>query len=182
MRNMATREEWLRACLTRVTAGWPVGADLPENTRISAGFPQKGRRRGAGRISEHYPPSQSEGGVYEIFISPTIAEAFAVANAVAFEAARIATGRTPSGEELEVLAGRVRSIVATLPPYPHSAMKADAGPVEGAAPTRPGSRLLKASCPSCGYTARITRRWLRVAVPPCPGDATHGIMLVEGGA
>jgi hypothetical protein len=184
MRQMATREDWLKACLTRVTAGWPVGADLPENTRISLGFPQKAHGRGAGRVIEHYSPSDSEGGLFEIFVSPTIGDALAVAQAVVTEAARIATGRAPTEREVATLHQRARAVVEKMPPYPHSAIKRNAegkGEVPGEGPVKgPGSRLLKTSCPTCGYTARITRRWLRFAVPTCPVTAAHGIMRVEG--
>lgn len=185
MRQMNTREDWLRACLTRVTAGWPVGADLPENTRISLGFPAKRRGRGGSRVSEHYRPSDSEGGLWEIFISPTVGDALAVARIVAIEAARIATSRAPTEGEVAALTERARRVVETLPPYPHAAIKVAGAPAPDATGpvSRPGSRLLKVSCEGCGYTARITRRWLRVAVPACPGDSRHGIMRVaEQGA
>lgn len=34
----------------------------------------------------------------------------------------------------------------------------------------PGSstRLIKVYCPECGYTMRVTRKWLEAAVPRCP--------------
>lgn len=31
-----------------------------------------------------------------------------------------------------------------------------------------GSRLLKAECPDCGYTIRVTRKWADVGMPKCP--------------
>lgn len=181
MRQMATREDWLKSCLTRVTAGWPVGSDLPENTRISLGFPQKAHGRGAGRLTEHYRPEESEGDMFEIFVSPTIGEALEVAHAVALEAARIATGRPPTEREIVTLKDRARAVVENMPPYPHSAIKGGPkGATPGDAPgPRKGSRLLKVSCNGCGYTARITRRWLRMAVPQCPVASVHGIMRVE---
>jgi hypothetical protein len=181
--TLSTREDWLRACLTRVTAGWPVGSDLPENTRISLGFPQKAHGRGAGRVVEHYRPEDSEGGMFEIFVSPTIGDGLEAAKAVATEAARIATGRAPTATEVGALHARARAVIEKMPAYPHSAIKRGTagkggdpvdGPVKG-----PGSRLLKTSCETCGYTARITRRWLRFAVPVCPVKAVHGVMRVE---
>ena len=34
-----------------------------------------------------------------------------------------------------------------------------------------GTRMLKCECLSCGYTVRITRKWLTLAGPPiCPTD------------
>ncbi len=180
MRNFNTREDWLKACLTRVTAGWPVGADLPENTRISVGFPAKTRGRGANRPVESYRPSESTGGLYEIFVSPTMGDALAVARAIATEAARIATGRTPSAPEVETLGARAAAVVATLPAYPHSAMTVAGVTVRPEGAPGPGSRLLKVDCPACGYTLRTTRRWLLVKVPACPVSAAHGTMRVAG--
>lgn len=180
MQHINTREAWLRACLTRVTAGWPVGSDLPENTRISVGFPQKARGRGAGRVIESYEPAQSEGGNWEIFVSPTMADSLEVARAVAMEAARIATRRSPTAREIETLGERARRVCETLPPYPHTALKVGAAAPGKVPAERPGSRLIKVTCPGCDYTMRITRKWLRVKVPVCPFDAAHGIMRVEG--
>ncbi len=38
--------------------------------------------------------------------------------------------------------------------------------------------MLKADCAACGYTVRVTRKWLdRVGAPCCP---KHGAMIVEG--
>jgi len=36
-----------------------------------------------------------------------------------------------------------------------------------------GSRLLKVTCAECGYTARVTRKWLDIGAPHCP---LHGEM------
>lgn len=39
---------------------------------------------------------------------------------------------------------------------------------EGTLATKVGSRLLKAECPDCGYTIRVTRKWADVGMPKCP--------------
>jgi len=37
-----------------------------------------------------------------------------------------------------------------------------------------GTRLLKASCPGCGYTVRITQKWLtKAGTPTCPADGNR---------
>ena len=36
-----------------------------------------------------------------------------------------------------------------------------------------GSRLIKVACMECGYTARVTRKWLDIGAPHCP---LHGEM------
>lgn len=153
---------------------------MPENTRISVGFPAKRRGRAAGRLVEHYRPSESDGGLWEIFVSPTMGSALEVARAVTAEAARISTGRTPTAAELETLDARAARVVETMPPYPHSAIKVPGHGPAAAGTVRPGSRLIKVDCQHCGYTIRTTRRWLSVKVPHCPTDAAHGMMRVEG--
>ena len=46
-----------------------------------------------------------------------------------------------------------------------------------AAPKKQSSRLLKAECESCGYTVRVTRKWVdQVGAPHCP---THGEMSLD---
>jgi hypothetical protein len=32
-------------------------------------------------------------------------------------------------------------------------------------------RMLKASCPSCGYLIRLTKKWIAVGLPDCPCGA-----------
>jgi hypothetical protein len=40
------------------------------------------------------------------------------------------------------------------------------------------TRLLKAFCESCGYTVRVTQRWVtKMGTPVCPGDG-HGAMAI----
>lgn len=44
------------------------------------------------------------------------------------------------------------------------------------APPKQGTRLLKAWCEECGYTVRVTKKWLEVGAPHCP---KHGAMTPE---
>ena len=182
---LTTREAWLRAALTRITKGWPTGADLPENVRVSVGFPVNARGRGAGRITEHHAARESAGGFVEIFVSPTVADARTVARALAREAAMIALNRAPRDDEATMLDGRADRVVDSLPAYPHDAMTGpravrSAGDTDPPTAGRagPGSRLLKVACPHCGYILRGAARWLRVAIPSCPADPEHGTMTV----
>lgn len=182
---LTTREAWLRAALTRITKGWPTGADLPENVRVSVGFPVNARGRGVGRITEHHAARESAGGFVEIFVSPTVADARTVARALAREAAMIALNRMPTDDEAATLDERADAVVGTLPAYPHDAMTGprmvrSSGATDPAARpgAGPGSRLLRVACPTCGYLLRGAARWLRVAIPTCPADPAHGTMLV----
>jgi hypothetical protein len=38
--------------------------------------------------------------------------------------------------------------------------------------------LLKAYCEKCGYTVRVTSKWLAVGLPAC-GDRKHGRMVCD---
>lgn len=103
-----------------------------------------------------------------------------VATALGMQAPMTAT---PSGPEFVALAER---IIAKVGPYPHGRLKIGyepAVPPAGGKPnggSRPVStivtsgpkpqraRLVKAACGGCGYTVRVTRKWLDVAKPICP--------------
>jgi hypothetical protein len=55
----------------------------------------------------------------------------------------------------------------------------DGEPAEGPISSRPKAqtgRLLKACCAECGYTVRVTAKWLEVGPPHCP---SHGAMQPE---
>lgn len=56
----------------------------------------------------------------------------------------------------------------------------DGGDSEAPINTRPpkqSTRLLKACCADCGYTVRVTSKWLEIGPPHCP---VHGAMAVDG--
>ena len=57
------------------------------------------------------------------------------------------------------------AVLRSMPAYPHDAMR-DTRTAGGST----GSRLVKASCPGCGYTVRVTRKWIAVGLPLCPTD------------
>ena len=39
-------------------------------------------------------------------------------------------------------------------------------------PKKQSTRLLKAECPECGYTIRLTKRWAALGLPSCPTDGS----------
>ncbi|WP_342627530.1 transcription elongation protein SprT [Nguyenibacter vanlangensis] len=43
-------------------------------------------------------------------------------------------------------------------------------------PKKQSARMIKVACPHCGYTARVTRKWLDIGAPHCP---EHGEMKEE---
>lgn len=82
----------------------------------------------------------------------------------------------------KLLRDRLTELAATLGPLPHARLKiergaTDKGPADRA--KKQATRLLKAECSNetCGYTVRVTGKWVRSLGPPhCP---VHGAMVVE---
>jgi hypothetical protein len=56
------------------------------------------------------------------------------------------------------------SIIDSLGAYPHAALTMSTRKVQT-------TRMLKAVCPSCGYTVRLTSKWAALGLPSCPVDA-----------
>lgn len=181
--KFATREEWLVACAQAVRPLFDEqgAADYPR-FRVSCGFPKGGRRA----IGQAWTPSASGDETAELFISPeleTLVEAgtpgvvdvlihelihavvgneaghkgpFAkLAKAIGLEGKMTATY---PGQEL---ADKLLHLIAPLGPYPHAQLtKLNV--------IKQTTRMLKVTCPSCGFICRTTQKWLdEVGVPTC---------------
>jgi hypothetical protein len=56
------------------------------------------------------------------------------------------------------------AIIDSLGAYPHAALTMSNRKVQT-------TRMLKAVCPSCGYTVRLTSKWAALGLPSCPVDS-----------
>lgn len=79
------------------------------------------------------------------------------------------------------LMAEMMTLAASLGEYPHGALEvatlirtrqpvpvpAGGGKI-ASGPAPQTSRQVKIECPSCGYNARTTRKWLEVGLPTCP--------------
>lgn len=183
----STREAWLEA---GVAALHPLltdaGAPLPERLHVSPGFPSRAAlARRVRRTGECWPGAASADGAPHILISPLIADSVDALATLLHElihAARPTVKHGPAFAKLAralglvgkptatkagpALAERLARLVAeTLGPYPHPALTAPER-----AP-RQTTRLIKVACDVCGYTARVTRKWIDQAGEPfCPAD------------
>jgi hypothetical protein len=68
---------------------------------------------------------------------------------------------------------RLNALSQQLGPYPHATLGTPSNATMDAPLDVPswkpqGTRLLRCACPSCGYIARITQRWIAVGLPVCP--------------
>lgn len=180
---MNTREEWLNAAVTELRPLFATqGHPLPDRIRVTCGFPsQNARARKHRTIGEHWSAKASTDNSHEIFISPIQDDPFEVFGVLIHELAHAATdgdghrGRFPALVRGLWLEGKVTatvigqafrdnfgSLIDSLGAYPHSALNVPAkGKVQS-------TRMLKAACPSCGYTIRLTRRWADIGLPICP--------------
>jgi hypothetical protein len=203
-----SRETWLRAAAHALGPRFePAGYKLPARIRFSIGFTSTGRK---GSVAECWHSDASADHHHEIFIRADQADPATVLGILAHElvhaavplgsahgpvyrAAALAIGL--AGKMTYALPGpafaaELQELAARLGPLPHARLDLTLidstgtgrgrGTVAEDRPKKQGTRMLKAECGQCGYTVRITRKWLDgVGAPHCPN---HGAMAAEGWA
>lgn len=180
-----TREEWLDKAVEELRPLYHPDYEVPE-VKISIGFPPKGglsRRRVLGVC---WKAEVATDKVVQIYINPTIVEVGGpqgVLSVVAHELVH-ACGISGHGKEfakcgkLIGLEGKMSSSVAgplllshiqaieyKLGKFPHAPLVPTAN-LSGLKPDK--CRMYKCECSECGYTVRISAKWIDVAIPKCP--------------
>ena len=56
------------------------------------------------------------------------------------------------------------NLLDSLGDYPHARLNIEA------VRKKQSTRMLKAACPSCGYTVRLSQYWANQGLPVCPND------------
>jgi len=176
-----TREAWLASGVDALRAHFDtVGFPVPTVVRVSVGFP-RGKRKAVGQC---WKQSAAKDGVSQIFITPIEADAVEVLDTLAHElvhaaidphsghngkfitackAIGLTKGKPTSAGAGDELRAVLVKIASKLGDYPHAALS----PRDNEKPQT--TRLLKVSCCECGYTARVTRKWLdESGAPLCP--------------
>lgn len=182
---IALREDWLSQLAKLVQPFMETSCKLEfPDFRVSCGFPSRGGKSGK-VVGECWSAAASSDRHAEIFITPLEDRPDAVASALVHEMIHAALPRAghrapfqraaktlgfeapwKSTPETEVFWAWVRPLIAQLPPYPHGKLTAMTAV---AAPKPQKGRLLKAECGECGYTVRVTRKWIDEAgAPICP--------------
>lgn len=183
----ATREEWLVAALEELRPMFAAeGHTLSDRIRIACGFPSTATRSGA--IGECHASVASADQHYELLISPTVDDASKVFEVLVHELCHTLPGCLNHGITFQSAAHAMhlapgaskgwkatvqgptfdqayRQIIDSLGVYPHAALRL-------ADRKKQGTRLLKAVCPSCGYTLRLTRLWADKGLPTCSLDGS----------
>lgn len=187
-----TREQWLNKAVVLFKpifrkAGFP----LPEKLRVSCGWPSSTRKaRGKTTIGQCWAAEASGDKTTEMFISPLLDDVFKVLHTTAHELVHAAVGTkcghrgqfiacakavgflkpwtlTPESEELKKVLAELQK---KLPAYPHSKLTPSKSGIK-----KQGTRMLKCECETCGYTVRISKKWIvKVGVPHCPEHGATG--------
>ena len=129
-----------------------------------------------------FPGEASDDGSPHIFVHLVLVDSTRVAGTVVHQLCHAALGNRSHGSRFRMLAtatglvGKMTQTVegpmflAIMPgiidrigPYPHTALRK----IRGLEKTS-GTRLIRITCPGCGYLLRGTQRWLRTGVPTCP--------------
>jgi hypothetical protein len=195
------REEWLRRVGDAMasTIEKAAGAPLPQNWRVSCGFMSQGIRSKA--IGQCWSPEASKDGATEIFITPRLDDAAKVAAVLAHEMIHaclpgIGHGKpfVKAAKEIgfaapvtkfnptDALWAWLLPIVEAAGPYPHAEIIGAAR--AAGAPKKQNARMIKAECPSCGYTVRLARKWIETkGAPICPEHfrpmMTEGLIVIR---
>lgn len=183
------REEYLKAAVSELRPIFDsVGFPLPALIRVACGFPSSKARSQHRAIGEHWSPVASGDDHHEILISPVMDDPYEVWGVLVHELCHAATdgdghrGRFPHAARSLWLEGKptsttigtdfrvnLQAVVESLGTYPHAALNV------GAQKKTQSTRMLKAVCPACGYTLRLSAKWAykdgQVNLPLCPNDS-----------
>ena len=187
--SYSTREEWLTAAIEELRPVFDaVGKPVPQRIRPACGFPLGSKRSKA--IGQCWADTASADKSIEILISPVLDNPVAVFEVLVHELCHATAGAMNHGVNFQRVAASMglkacgagkeswkatkgdanflpsyQAMIDGLGPYPHAALSfADARKTQG-------TRMLKACCPSCGYTVRLTQKWADQGLPTCPcGD------------
>ncbi len=177
-----TREDWLTASIASLR---PIfsghGITLPARIRATCGLPSTFTR--SGTLAECWADSDSADGTHEIMISPTLADpaqvlaqligalAHAAPGAMShtsntYMEAAANLGLCPTGETWRQVQGAedfpqaYAGVLSALGAYPHA-------PLNVGTKKTQSTRMLKLTCPLCGYTLRTSGKWLATGLPVC---------------
>jgi hypothetical protein len=171
------------------------GYTIPTNVRLSCSLSSSGihtkRHQKRFTLGECYSPTASSDNTIEIMIVPTLADSVKVIDVLVHELCHATVGNaeghnkvfgacaravglegkltsTHAGDALKAL---ITEWVATEGDYPHATLSTRY--------KKQSTRMHKCDCYACGYTMRISSKWLKLATPRCPlghGDMTHDFL------
>lgn len=190
-----SREAWLNRFKDEAKAKFAeAGAPIPDNVRISIGFPSTGRR--SKRIGECWGTVSSNDGHFEIFLRPSLENDSRIADVLTHELIHAAVGleakHGPVFKLCAVALGLKGKMTATIagPKWHEWAdpILKKIGPMPGA-PMNDGmmtvdkkqtTRMIKCECDTCGFIFRTTRSHILAHIKTlgCPDRDCDGMLQV----
>jgi len=181
--RFATREDWLAQAVAELRPVFSaLNHPLPDSIRVACGFPSSNARSALKRaLGEHWSAKASADAHHEILVSPVVDDPVRVLGILVHELSHAATdgdghkGRFPAlvrslsleGKPTATIEGdkfkaEYAPLLEDLGAYPHAKLNA------GVNRKVQGTRMLKAACPVCRYTVRLTAKWAAIGLPECP--------------
>lgn len=169
--------------------------DVPETVRVSIGWPHGTRGKGSDAIGQCWDHIASSDKHYEIFIAPSLKDGARILDVLAHELVHVIAGHKAGHKgafkELALAIGLEGKMTATTAGPEFAAWATAFVAKHGDYPAgnlnalksgkkKQGTRLLKASCDTCGYIVRVTGKWVEEAGAPRCGVKAHGPMTVDG--
>ncbi len=182
--TQTTREDWLTKLTDALRPAFlEAGGELPENIRVTCGWPSQGAKAKKNRrLAECWGPEASDDDHFEIFISPTLDDAVEVGGILVHELAHAAVGveaghkapfhrvavamglegKMTATTSSEPLVQRLQSLTDKIGLYPHAKLSFKKKKTQG-------TRMIKVQCPdpACGYQVRTTQKWIDIGLPTC---------------
>jgi hypothetical protein len=175
------RQQWLELAVEALRERFAdAGYTIPQEIRFTIGWPK--RAASCGAIGECWSVEASSDRHAELFVSPVLTEGARILDVLAHELVHATVGSGAGHGKpfkqcaLKVgLVGPMRSTTAgpDFTAWAEALLTRIGDYPAGFLTDSPkqGTRMMKCACARCGYTVRITRKWLDAAGPPiCPTD------------
>ena len=195
------REQWLNLMADKYIRPMfaSKGYTIPTNVRLSCSLASSGihtkRHQKKFTLGECYSPTMSGDNTIEIMIVPTLADSARVIDVLIHELCHATVGNAEGHNKVFGACARAVGLEGKLTSTKAgewlSAMIAEWIKAEGEYPhatlstryKKQSTRMHKCDC-ACGYTMRISSKWLKIATPRCPlghGDMTHDFLPEDDG-
>jgi hypothetical protein len=183
------RHRWLEAALHDLRTYFDdTGYKVPAKLHVSIGWPV-GRKA----IGQCWYAEGSADKHHEIFVSPAMDDGARIIDILvheivhtlagpkakhgaAFKAIALKVGlqgKMTATTATDELASWAKHFISRHGKYPAGSLSREHGR------KKQGTRLIKCACGECGYTVRVTNKWLCDAGEPTCGHPSHGRMEVE---
>ena len=183
-----TREDWLMAAVNELRPIFDlIDKPLPKRIRASCGYPLHYKRNR--RLADAHASADSADASMEIFIAPSVSDPVEVFSALLSQLCRSGSGAWSYGTPYAAIATEVGlepsdwsatdlwksvkgnagfsamygEMIEGLGAYPHASLAINEKKTQS-------TRMLKAYCPACAYTVRLTSKWALIGLPICPVD------------